>query len=75
MTSSPTVTYAARIPYLASLPTTQVSVDRANITRHLLSSETDPFNRKHLTIAMLEPDTELRAQIQAWKSGKLAKTS
>jgi ubiquitin conjugation factor E4 B len=44
------------------------SVDRPTITRHLLSDETDPFSRARLTVDMLVPDDELRAQIDAWKA-------
>eukprot|EP00968_Pinguiococcus_pyrenoidosus_P029352 scaffold8516_cov239-Pinguiococcus_pyrenoidosus.AAC.1 len=32
------------------LPTSDISMDRPNIKRHLLSDHTDPFNRKHLTL-------------------------
>ena len=30
-------------------------MERSVICRHLLSSETDPFSRQHLTVDMLEP--------------------
>ena len=43
-------------------------MDRATITRHLLSDETDPFSRQRLTVEMLVPDDELKAQIDAWKA-------
>ena len=43
-------------------------IDRPTITRHLLSDETDPFSRQRLTVDMLVPDTELKAQIDAWKA-------
>ena len=42
------------------------SVDRAVITRHLLSDETDPFSRARLTVDMLVDDTELKAKIDEW---------
>jgi ubiquitin conjugation factor E4 B len=48
------------------------SVDRAVITRHLLSDETDPFSRARLTVEMLVDDTELRQKIQAWKAKQRA---
>lgn len=38
-------------------------VDRATITRHLLSVPSDPFNRKFLSEDMLEDDVELKARI------------
>jgi len=48
------------------LPTSGKILDRASITRHLLSDETDPFSRKRLTADMLVPDDALRARIQAF---------
>lgn len=45
------------------LPSSRITVDRPVIQRHLLSDNTDPFNRSHLTADMLIPDTELKAQI------------
>ncbi|KAH8412425.1 hypothetical protein KR009_001922 [Drosophila setifemur] len=48
-------------------------MDRAIITRHLLNSCTDPFNRQHLTEDMLVPNIELKQRIEAWRreqSGK-----
>lgn len=40
------------------------------ITRHLLNSSTDPFNRQPLTEDMLIPATELKERIAAWKDEK-----
>lgn len=37
------------------LPTSGKIMDRAVITRHLLNSDTDPFNRQPLTTDMLKP--------------------
>lgn len=37
------------------LPTSGKIMDRAVITRHLLNSDTDPFNRQPLTTDMLRP--------------------
>lgn len=48
------------------LPTSGKIMDRAVITRHLLNSDTDPFNRQPLTTDMLQPATELRIQIEEW---------
>ncbi|KAJ0973800.1 hypothetical protein J5N97_015765 [Dioscorea zingiberensis] len=56
------------------LPSSRVSIDRAVIQRHLLSDNTDPFNRSHLTQDMLIPDVELKAKIQEFiKSQELKK--
>ncbi|WOL01706.1 putative ubiquitin conjugation factor E4 [Canna indica] len=46
------------------LPSSRVSVDRAVIQRHLLSDNTDPFNRSHLTQDMLIPNLELKQKIE-----------
>uniref|UniRef100_A0A1B0D2V6 Ubiquitin conjugation factor E4 B n=1 Tax=Phlebotomus papatasi TaxID=29031 RepID=A0A1B0D2V6_PHLPP len=45
-------------------------MDRSIITRHLLNSSTDPFNRQPLTEDMLQSATELKERIQAWKREK-----
>ncbi|XP_036214779.2 ubiquitin conjugation factor E4 B [Bactrocera oleae] len=42
-------------------------MDRAIITRHLLNSSTDPFNRQTLTEDMLVPNNELKERIDAWR--------
>ncbi|XP_017025886.1 ubiquitin conjugation factor E4 B [Drosophila kikkawai] len=42
-------------------------MDRAIITRHLLNSCTDPFNRQPLTEDMLVPNIELKQRIDAWR--------
>lgn len=34
--------------------------------RHLLSDQTDPFNRSHLTMDMVTTNTELKIQIDEW---------
>jgi len=52
------------------LPTSNVTVDRVTITRHLLSTPHDPFNRQPLTISQLIPDVELKAQIDTWLATK-----
>ncbi|XP_055633868.1 ubiquitin conjugation factor E4 B [Toxorhynchites rutilus septentrionalis] len=41
-------------------------MDRSIITRHLLNSSTDPFNRQPLTEDMLIPATELKERIEQW---------
>ncbi|XP_043227307.1 ubiquitin conjugation factor E4 B-like [Amphibalanus amphitrite] len=53
------------------LPSGKV-MDRPVITRHLLNSSTDPFNRQPLTEDMLVDATELKHRIQEWKKAKLA---
>ena len=44
------------------------SMDRATITRHLLSDETDPFSRARCTVDMLIENEPLKAEIAAWKA-------
>ncbi|GAB0098357.1 Ubiquitin conjugation factor E4 [Sergentomyia squamirostris] len=48
-------------------------MDRSIITRHLLNSSTDPFNRQPLTEDMLEPAADLKQKIQAWTQAKREK--
>lgn len=48
------------------LPTSSKIVDRSTICRHLLSDQTDPFNRSPLTLDMLKPHDELRTKIHDW---------
>jgi ubiquitin conjugation factor E4 B len=48
------------------LPTSGNIVDRATITTQLLQTSIDPFNRKPLSIGQVEPQDELREEIQAW---------
>lgn len=52
------------------LPTSNMTMDRANILRHLLAAEHDPFNRQPLKADMLQPLPELRARIRAWLKEK-----
>lgn len=54
------------------LPTSKNTVDRATIRSHLLSVPHDPFNRMPLKIEDVIPNTELKAQIDAWKAEKKA---
>ncbi|KAL1494534.1 hypothetical protein ABEB36_010117 [Hypothenemus hampei] len=51
------------------LPSGQI-MDRSVIMRHLLNSNTDPFNRQPLTEDMLLPADELKERIRIWKSEK-----
>ncbi|ETN80141.1 u-box domain protein [Necator americanus] len=48
-------------------------MDRKHIMRHLLSSQTNPFNRAPLTEDELEPVPELRQRIRDWVKEKLGK--
>nr|XP_034915471.1 probable ubiquitin conjugation factor E4 isoform X1 [Populus alba] len=48
------------------LPSSKTTVDRPVILRHLLSDNTDPFNRSHLTVDMLISNTELKARIDEY---------
>ncbi|XP_054854437.1 ubiquitin conjugation factor E4 A isoform X2 [Eublepharis macularius] len=48
------------------LPSSRVTVDRSTIARHLLSDQTDPFNRSPLTMDQVRPNIELKERIQQW---------
>lgn len=48
------------------LPTSGQTLDRATITRHLLSDPKDPFNREPLTVDMLLPNVSLKERIDEW---------
>lgn len=48
------------------LPTSGQTLDRATITRHLLSDPKDPFSREELTVDMLQPNEELKKRIEQW---------
>ncbi|XP_014904004.1 ubiquitin conjugation factor E4 A [Poecilia latipinna] len=48
------------------LPSSNVTVDRSTIARHLLSDQTDPFNRSPLTMDQIKPNVELKEQISQW---------
>ena len=48
------------------LPASGTIMDRGNIMRHLLNSQTDPFNRQPLTEDQLVEDSELREKIDQW---------
>ena len=49
------------------LPSSKTVVDRHTIKRHLLSNDTDPFNREPLKIGEVVPAEELRKKIKEWK--------
>ena len=48
------------------LPSSKVVVDRSTISRHLLSDQSDPFNRSPLSMDQVIPNAELKAQIDEW---------
>lgn len=48
------------------LPSSKATVDRSTIARHLLSDQTDPFNRAPLSMDQVIPNTELAKEIQNW---------
>ena len=52
------------------LPSAGITIDRQTIARHLLSDQTDPFNRLPLTMDMVTPDTKLQRRIQEWVQQK-----
>jgi len=52
-----------------------IIMDRPIILRHLLNSQTDPFNRQPLTESQLESATELRRRIHEWMSSMRQKSS
>ncbi|XP_067621639.1 ubiquitin conjugation factor E4 A [Eurosta solidaginis] len=55
-----------------TLPSSKVTVDRSTIARHLLSDQTDPFNRAPLTMDKIQPNNELRQEIENWIAEKRA---
>ncbi|XP_057320961.1 ubiquitin conjugation factor E4 A [Microplitis mediator] len=57
------------------LPSSKISVDRQTIARHLLSDQTDPFNRSPLTMDMVKSDVNLRNRIQEWITSKKQSSS
>ncbi|CAL1687598.1 unnamed protein product [Lasius platythorax] len=50
------------------LPSSKITIDRQTIARHLLSDQTDPFNRSPLTMDMIKSNVELQQKIQEWIS-------
>ncbi|KAL1140342.1 hypothetical protein AAG570_000274 [Ranatra chinensis] len=48
------------------LPSSRITIDRSTIARHLLSDQTDPFNRSPLSMNMVQSNTELKKTIEAW---------
>ncbi|XP_030377001.1 ubiquitin conjugation factor E4 A [Scaptodrosophila lebanonensis] len=54
------------------LPSSKVTVDRSTIARHLLSDQTDPFNREPLTMDKVKSNEALKVEIEQWIEGKRA---
>ena len=54
------------------LPTSGNIIDRSTITQHLLNDPNYPFNRKELSIDMVEPATELKDKMTKWLAQKRA---
>eukprot|EP01025_Chloroclados_australasicus_P016948 TRINITY_DN18645_c0_g3_i1.p1 TRINITY_DN18645_c0_g3~~TRINITY_DN18645_c0_g3_i1.p1 ORF type:complete len:991 (-),score=66.73 TRINITY_DN18645_c0_g3_i1:343-3291(-) len=48
------------------MPTSNTTIDRSTIVRHLLSDERDPLNRAPLKMEDLIPNTELKEKIDSW---------
>lgn len=48
------------------LPSSHITIDRVTIARHLLSDQSDPFNRAPLTMQDLKSNEELKAKIAEW---------
>ncbi|XP_035829834.1 ubiquitin conjugation factor E4 A isoform X2 [Aplysia californica] len=53
------------------LPASRNIVDRNVIARHVLSDQTDPFNRQPLSLDMVIPQSELKARIEAWVAERM----
>ncbi|XP_068633346.1 ubiquitin conjugation factor E4 A isoform X2 [Battus philenor] len=48
------------------LPSSRTTVDRTTIARHLLSDQSDPFNRSPLSMDQVKSNTELKERIHTW---------
>lgn len=48
------------------LPSSKIILDRSTIARHLLSDQTDPFNRSPLSMEEVLPQTDLKNQIETF---------
>lgn len=63
-----------------TLPSSKQTVDRSTIARHLLSDQSDPFNRAPLTMDQVIPDLELKDKVARWvlerkRQGKIKEES
>jgi len=57
------------------LPSSRVIVDHSTIARHLLSDQSDPFNRSPLSMDMVLSAVELKTRIDDWLKVNQASTS
>jgi len=57
-----------------TLPSSRVIVDRSTIARHLLSDQSDPFNRSPLTMEDVLPDLDLQKRIEQWMDERKKQT-
>ncbi|XP_077284887.1 ubiquitination factor E4A [Arctopsyche grandis] len=48
------------------LPSSKITIDRTTIARHLLSDQSDPFNRSPLSMDQVKSDVELKNKIVKW---------
>lgn len=53
-----------------TLPSSKQIVDRTTIARHLLSDQTDPFNRSPLTMDQIIPNVTLAKEIRDWLTSR-----
>ncbi|KAH6929903.1 hypothetical protein HPB50_006624 [Hyalomma asiaticum] len=53
------------------LPSSGITIDRSTIARHLLSDQTDPFNRSPLTMEMVKPNEDLKKKILEWRAKRI----
>ncbi|XP_037957885.1 ubiquitin conjugation factor E4 A isoform X2 [Teleopsis dalmanni] len=58
-----------------TLPSSKVTVDRSTIARHLLSDQTDPFNRAPLTMDKVKSNTALKEEIEKWMGAKRSQST
>ncbi|XP_063624083.1 ubiquitin conjugation factor E4 A [Cydia splendana] len=49
-----------------TLPSSRTTIDRTTIARHLLSDQSDPFNRSPLSMDQVKSNVELKEKIHAW---------
>jgi len=56
------------------LPSSKQIVDRSTIARHLLSDQSDPFNRAPLTMDMVETVEDLKEKVRLWVETKKSKS-
>jgi len=55
------------------LPSSKNIVDKTTIARHILSDQSDPYNRSPLTLDQVIPQSELKERIEQWITKKRSK--